>query len=311
MPLKDLNGLSEASRDAAFEYLRSVEESLCAVDDESVAETIEALEAHLLEELDPDSSPEEVRALTERLGLPDLQTVALCDVLEDVPDPVSSAGVGRALGVPYDVRIPSAERIALRWWNPSDRRVFVPRVFGIGWDLNFGRLAVALRLIEPDSEDEPFGQVGDHAFLAALAVPVALTAAIAVSWVVLAGQLPLELPVHWDWRGDPDRFAPASWSFAMVFAIALAPTVWAAWSVAARRPALVRGASIGFAAFLSAVAAAVWTLTLMSGLGVPTAGWIFPVTILGALVVPFAVMTMLARAGRAAEWRRDMDTGRG
>jgi hypothetical protein len=43
--------------------------------------------------------------------------------------------------VPYDFRVPTLERARSRWWNPDDQRLFVPQVFGIGWTVNFARLA--------------------------------------------------------------------------------------------------------------------------------------------------------------------------
>jgi hypothetical protein len=47
---------------------------------------------------------------------------------------------GKILGVPYDFRIPTPSRIKERMWNPEDPRVFTPRVFGAGWDINFATL---------------------------------------------------------------------------------------------------------------------------------------------------------------------------
>jgi hypothetical protein len=58
---------------------------------------------------------------------------------------------------------------------------------------------------------------------------------------------------------------------------------------------------------MSTIAAGVWMLTLASGLGAATpGGWIFLVIVAAALLVPLAVMTALARSGRAAERRRDL-----
>lgn len=51
---------------------------------------------------------------------------------------------GRFLGVPYDWRRPTVERIRSRWWNPDDRRVFTPKSFGWGYDVNL--LEIARRL---------------------------------------------------------------------------------------------------------------------------------------------------------------------
>jgi hypothetical protein len=47
--------------------------------------------------------------------------------------------------VPYDLRVPTMERARSRWWNPEDERLFVPQVFGVGWTLNFARLASLAR----------------------------------------------------------------------------------------------------------------------------------------------------------------------
>ena len=56
---------------------------------------------------------------------------------------------GRVGGlVPYDFRLPTLDRARSRWWNPEDDRVFVPTVFGVGWTINFARLARFLGLSE-------------------------------------------------------------------------------------------------------------------------------------------------------------------
>jgi hypothetical protein len=43
--------------------------------------------------------------------------------------------------VPYDFRMPTVARIRDRMWAPDSEHLFGPRVFGVGWTLNFGRLA--------------------------------------------------------------------------------------------------------------------------------------------------------------------------
>ena len=47
---------------------------------------------------------------------------------------------GEVFGVPYDFRRPTFGRIKSRWWNPDDPRLFTPRAFGVGWDVNLHRL---------------------------------------------------------------------------------------------------------------------------------------------------------------------------
>ena len=49
--------------------------------------------------------------------------------------------------VPYDFRMPTLERARSRWWNTDDDRLFVPQVFGVGWTVNFARLAKLARFV--------------------------------------------------------------------------------------------------------------------------------------------------------------------
>ena len=48
---------------------------------------------------------------------------------------------GRVGGVvPYDFRPPTVERVRQRVWEP-DQPALTPHVFGVGWTVNFGRIA--------------------------------------------------------------------------------------------------------------------------------------------------------------------------
>jgi len=59
---------------------------------------------------------------------------------------MGTKGTGRFLGIPYDWRRPTAERVRRRWWNPDDRRVFTPKAFGWGYAFNVAEIARRLRL---------------------------------------------------------------------------------------------------------------------------------------------------------------------
>ena len=52
--------------------------------------------------------------------------------------------------VPYDFRMPSAERARARWWDPEGALV-QPQVFGVGWTINLGALInlIKTRLLRP------------------------------------------------------------------------------------------------------------------------------------------------------------------
>ena len=53
---------------------------------------------------------------------------------------------GKFLGIPYDWRRPTAARVKLRWWNRRDRRIFTPKSYGWGFDVNFYEVARRLGL---------------------------------------------------------------------------------------------------------------------------------------------------------------------
>src|SRR5262245_57858941 len=48
---------------------------------------------------------------------------------------------------PYDLRKPTVARARSTWWNPEEHRVFVPKVFGVGWTVNVGRVARVAGLV--------------------------------------------------------------------------------------------------------------------------------------------------------------------
>lgn len=47
---------------------------------------------------------------------------------------------GKFWGVPYDWRKPTWARYKSRLWNPAEPRLWLPRAYGWGYDLNFYRL---------------------------------------------------------------------------------------------------------------------------------------------------------------------------
>jgi hypothetical protein len=53
---------------------------------------------------------------------------------------------GKYLGMPYDWRRPTVVRVRSRWWNRRDRRVFTPKAYGWGFDVNLYEVERRLRL---------------------------------------------------------------------------------------------------------------------------------------------------------------------
>jgi hypothetical protein len=54
---------------------------------------------------------------------------------------------GEFLGIPYSFRLPTPGRIKARLWNPADRRILTPHIFGWGWSLNFHALLKRIGLV--------------------------------------------------------------------------------------------------------------------------------------------------------------------
>ena len=59
---------------------------------------------------------------------------------------------GRYYNVPFEFRIPTIERAKNRVWNPNDRRLFNPNIFGVGWTLNLHEAARRLNIIEEQAD---------------------------------------------------------------------------------------------------------------------------------------------------------------
>jgi len=77
-----------------------------------------------------------------------LTTVALAAaaVVKELRTPAEERQWHGSLGfVPYDLRIPTLARFKERMWNPDSPHVINPRVFGVGWTLNAGRVAELAR----------------------------------------------------------------------------------------------------------------------------------------------------------------------
>ncbi len=53
---------------------------------------------------------------------------------------------GSILGIPYDLRPPTMERLRRSFWDPGDPRVLKPHAFGVGYSINVGALAKRLGL---------------------------------------------------------------------------------------------------------------------------------------------------------------------
>ncbi len=315
MPIASLSDVRPEVRAVVERYLATLEAGFCEVSAEIAADVLEETRAYVLDGLDPDSSEEDADVLLAGLGPADEYAAAMCAELRGGGQPKRDApgvrtdgdgpGAGTLLGIPYDVRMPTSERIRTRWWNPQDPTLFTPRMWGMGWDLNFGALAVRLGLIRPDDQDEPFTHVPEGRLYLALAVPVLLCAAMSGAWALMASGLPAELPVHWGIDGQADRFAPSSQALGFLLAMGVVPTIWALISFVTRRSRPVRALVAAFAGLFAGLAGGLFAYTLAWPVVQPPF-WVSPLLILGGCSVPFLILVWLARIDRRESWSADL-----
>lgn len=84
--------------------------------------------------------------LTKVIGLvmAGLAVAAIVKELRSPPEQRDWNGVVAGF-VPYDFRFPTLERAKQRFWAPETERIFSPRVFGVGWTINVGRVVAVVR----------------------------------------------------------------------------------------------------------------------------------------------------------------------
>jgi hypothetical protein len=273
------------------------------VDDDTVAD----LHAHVIDRIGGAGGPADVTRVLAELGTPEALAAEVAAANPE-NDGDSRSGIpshGRLLGVPYDLRLPSSAREASRWWNPLDRRVLVPKSWGVGWTVNFGALAVRTGVVRPDDEDVPFGAVPPRTVAATLAAPVAVLAAVgtlaAVSWRLL----PETVPTRWSLSGDvTDHGSRASTMLGLV-ALAAVPTAMAAGVHLRRRPPLDRVGASAESLLLATTALSVLAQTVHTTRG-RSGVWPLWVGRAASAALPFALLVGVSRVGRTAEQRKDL-----
>lgn len=86
------------------------------------------------------------RNLQNLIRLVSIGLVVAAVVKELRTDPADRQWHGTVAGfVPYDFRVPTAARVKERIWDPEGARIVNPRVFGVGWTVNVGRVVALAR----------------------------------------------------------------------------------------------------------------------------------------------------------------------
>lgn len=211
---------------------------------------------------------------------------------------------GTVLGMPYDFRGASVERIGSRIWNPADPRIFMPRLFGVGWTFNLGAIAVKLGLIRPDDvADESYDRIPSPVLTTVVALPAILLAVAVTVLLATWSSLPAELPIHWGVSGQADDWAPRAWVLGLLLVFALLLPALSYPKILKRdtpvRSRLLAAAGLGMGAIL---VLGITLVTIADANGGASGNWVLLV-VFGMFAVPFLMLYVPLRIGLRAEWR--------
>ena len=254
-------------------------------------------------------TPQDVECVLSELGSPQSLARELASAVSEDADGHLAAGspwsAGSVLGMPYDLRAPTSARFASRWWDPLDRRVFVPRVWGVGWAVNLGALAVRTGVVRPDDEDAPFAAVPPKTVAATLAVPVVALVVFVVLAAVSWAYLPAIVPTHWGMSGQVDGYGSRGSMLLNASLLAAVPVALATWVHARRRPVSNRvvASALSLAMVVLAIA---WLAQILFDVAGGTGEWPVWIGLAGGLVLPFLLLVRVSHVGRAQEQRRDL-----
>jgi hypothetical protein len=276
-------------------------------------ETVEDLRAAVLDELEGSAgTPADVTRVLAELGPPEALAAQCADfALGD--EPVSAAPGhalsrlhGRLLGIPYELRMPTAARVISLWWDPLNPHVFVPPIFGMGWTINFGAAAVLMGLARPDDEDVPFATVPERYLAVALVLPLLIAAALATLIALYQGGLPAQVATHYSLTGAPDQFSSKESALVLPVVMTLLGLVLAGVTWVRRQPPLLRVGAGALATFLGSISVAAYAQQVAIAFHPTQVGILLPGLALSFLLT-FGLLVTLSRIGHAAEVRRDLD----
>lgn len=291
-------------------YVAAVRGDLAGVNARDRDEALAELEALLADAATRMGEAEAVGALGDPHRYADSVRSALT-TNDGVSEEGSAQPQGRVLGMPYDFRGLSADRIASRLWNPADPHIFTPRLFGVGWTINFGALAVKAGLLRPDdAEAEVFEHAPASVVRMVLAVPMVLAAATAGLIIASWRLLPAEVPMHWGFSGAPDDWAPKIVAFGLLALLAVVPVVITGARVLRRGvSARSRVLSSAVLTLLSTIGLGVTVLTVADADGGASGNYSWVVIVAG-FTLSFLLLYVPARLGLRADWRESLGQDR-
>lgn len=299
----------KSTKEAISEYLNLLARELEGIPKSAAEEIIQEVYSHIEDSIKVyGDNPRTVRAILEDLGDPREYAENLVDAdccATGSGRSLELKSTGRILGIPYDVGYLSAKKIASRIWNPTDPRIFVPKFLGIGWDINFGAIAVKLGLIRPDDDEEPpFLNVPDRAINLSLLLPIALNLISILIAAVFFNRFTVNMPTHYNFAGRPDAFLDPEVAFAWWIGPSIVMMFILYFFVFAKKGAhLARVLSVSFLTSISTMTTSNYINSIYYVLHGKTA-FFASLTVLGGVVVFFIMLIFLSKLGLRAEWKR-------
>ena len=152
-----------------------------------------------------------------------------------MPEPSSpitptDSAVPTVFGIPASLEGLHSREARSRWFEPENPRIFVPRSFGIGWDINMGALAVRLGMIRPDDSLPDLEDYIPPRTRRALTIAPALGGAIAGGAAALVARRHRLLPSGFRANLRPRSIVPAPQAVVPAALLGFAGTALAAWS---------------------------------------------------------------------------------
>ena len=86
------------------------------------------------------------RRLQGRLVILAVGAVTAGAVMQELRKPQDErTWTGRVVGLPYDFRAPTPNKVLREFWDPHNDALFTPHAFGIGYGVNLARVVRELR----------------------------------------------------------------------------------------------------------------------------------------------------------------------
>lgn len=181
-----------------------------------------------------------IEDLARELATTSLSKAEQEQIIAEVADLLASGVPESDLGSPQDFADAVSPETTQQWTSfnhghESDREraydlqssLFIPRVFGMGADLNIGALAVKLGLLRPDDiDDDVIAAIPSRSQHLARAVPTTL-GVVAINLALSAYRRGLRIPSSTSLTGNVRRFAGLRTGTGLVAGASLAAIVWA------------------------------------------------------------------------------------